>query len=214
MQQLNEIEKAFLKDIAEKKKETASMKSALKHKRLGKGSMRFPSDIMSRKEKIEHTRAGKIMTSNLYDRILTKDEFAALETHEKRNMMAYWRNTFDNKKIMKEMGLTNANYYKLVGELGLPKAVRTKREGSTQPRKKVAAIKVMQTASEQLSLPETIVQQPAPIQEIIVNGMHLVFNGTYQPEAIVRQLLKFGSLLEGETDDYYIELKLVQKAAK
>lgn len=213
MQQLNEIEKAFLKDIAEKKKETASMKSALKHKRLGKGSMRFPSDIMSRKEKIEHTRAGKIMTSNLYDRILTKDEFTALETHEKRNMMAYWRNTYTNKEIMSSMGLSNAAYYEIVGELGLPKAPKTFK-GERKPRKKVAAIKVMQEASEQLSLPETIVQQPAPIQEIIVNGMHLVFNGTYQPEAIVRQLLKFGSLLEGETDDYYIELKLVQKAAK
>jgi hypothetical protein len=44
--------------------------------------------------------------------------------------------------------------------------------------------------------------------------MHLVFNGTYQPETIVKQLLKFGALLEDETDDYYIELKLVQKAAK
>lgn len=209
MQPYNEAANIFEDEIRQKKKEKASLHEATKHKRLGKNSVRFASDLMSRGEKIKHRRAGKIMTSNLYDRVLTKDEFGALETHEKRNMMAFWRNTYDNKHIVKEMGISLKTYYDIVAELGLPKAPRTNK--GERKTKKVAAIKVIQEASPQ-PLPE-VVQQPAPVQEIIVNGMHLVFNGTYQPEAIVRQLLKFGSLLEGETDDYYIELKLVQKAA-
>jgi hypothetical protein len=211
MQDLNEAENLFEDEIRRLKKEKASLYQATKHKRLGKGNMRFASDLMSRSEKIKYRRAGQIVTTNLYEKILTFDEFTDLETHEKRNMMAYWRNVYDNKTIMKTMGLGNATYYKIVAELGLPKATRTNK-GERKPRK-TTAIKVMQQQTEQFSLPETVVQQPAA-QEIIVNGMHLVFNGTYQPESIIKQLLKFGALLEGETDDYYIELKLVQKAAK
>jgi hypothetical protein len=116
------------------------------------------------------------------------------------------------------MKISSKAYYDIVSKLGLPKAPRVDR-GEKKPRK-VAAIKVMQEKTEQLALPETIViqepvKEPAaqPVQEIMVNGIHLVFNGTYQPEMIIKQLLKFGALLEDETDDYYIELKLVQKAA-
>lgn len=211
MQHINEAGLAFEEEIKRLKKEKASLHQATKHKRLGKNNMRFASDFMSRSEKIKHRRAGQIVTTNLYDNILTFDEFADLENHEKRNMMAYWRNTYSNKEIMKAMQLGNAAYYKIVSDLGLPKAQRTNSGNTGKPRK-ATAIKVMQNQTEQLALPETVVQKQPAAQEIIVNGMHLVFNGTYKPEMIVKQLLKFGALLEDETDEYYIELKLVQKA--
>jgi hypothetical protein len=213
MRQLDEAEFLFEDEIRRLKKEKASLHEATKHKRLGKKNVRFASDLMSRGEKIKHRRAGKIMTTNLYSKVISFDEFKNLETHEQKNMMAYWRLTYDNKTIMKQMGLGNAAYYKIVAELGLPKATRTNK-GDRKERKKVAAVKVVQQEATQFSLPETVVQQAQPVQEIIVNGMHLVFNGTYKPEMIVKQLLKFGALLEDEMDDYYIELKLVQKAAK
>lgn len=212
MRQLDEAEFLFEDEIRRLKREKASLHEATKHKRLGKSNVRFASDLMSRGEKIKHRRAGKILTTNLYDKILTFDEFKILETHEKRNMMAYWRNTYSNKEIQNAMKLGNAAYYRIVAELGLPKATRTN-SGEKKERRKVAAVKVVQQEATQLNLPETVVQA-APIQEIIVNGLHLVFNGTYQPEMIIKQLLKFGALLEGETDDYYIELKLVQKNGK
>lgn len=211
MRQLDDAEFLFEDEIRRLKREKASLQEATKHKRLGKSNVRFASDLMSRSEKIKHRRAGKILTTNLYDNVLTLDEFNKLETHEKRNMLAYWRNNYDNKKIMKDMGIGNAAYYRIVADLGLPKAQRTP-SGAPRKPKKVAAIKVMQEQTEQLTMPEVQVQA-APVQEIIVNGMHLVFNGTYQPEMIIKQLLKFGALLEGETDDFYIEMKLVQKAA-
>src|SRR3954462_10372208 len=101
MQHLNEAGLAFEEDIKRLKKEKASLHQATKHKRLGKNNMRFASDLMSRSEKIKHRRAGQIVTTNLYDKILTFDEFTDLETHEKRNMLAYWRNVYNNKVIMK-----------------------------------------------------------------------------------------------------------------
>ena len=53
--------------------------------------------------------------------------------------------------------------------------------------------------------------KPEPVQEILVNGIHLGFNGTYSPEMIQKKLAKFELMLEDETDDFYIELKIVQK---
>src|SRR5690348_7251022 len=103
MQRFDEAEKVFLSDIWEKKQETKQLKAALKHKRLGKGSMKFATDLMSRKERIEHMKAGKVVTTNLYDTILTFMEFDRLETYEKKNMLQYWRTKYTIKEIMGAM---------------------------------------------------------------------------------------------------------------
>ena len=53
--------------------------------------------------------------------------------------------------------------------------------------------------------------KPEPVQEILVDGIHLVFSGTYSPELIQKKLGKFELMLEDETDDFYVELRLIQK---
>ena len=210
MQQFD-VEKFFLSDIKEKKQETASLKAALKHKRLGKGSMKFATDLMSRKERKEHMKAGEVVTTNLYDTILTFMEFDRLETYEKKNMLQYWRSKYTIKEIMGAMGIANKKYYEIIDELELPKdrslMAKGKREG--KPRK-APVRKAAQEAAE-LAIQSSLELEPAPVQKIIINGLNLEFNGTYEPEQIIKQLLKFGALLEGETDNYFIELKLMQK---
>jgi hypothetical protein len=217
MSLFNDAEELFLSDIKQKKKDTASKIISQKHKRLGKGNMRFASDFMTRKEKIQHMGAGKVMTSNLYDTILPIDEFKKLEEFEQRNRLAYLRTKFDNRMIMKEMGLTNANYYSLVNKLGLPKAPRTT-HAERSKRKATAKTTIAKTAIAVESAPApmeastaTAIKEQAPIQEIIIDGLHLVYNGTYSSDQIIKQFLKFGALLEDDQDNYYIELKLVQK---
>jgi hypothetical protein len=86
---LDDAENIFEDEVRRLKKEKASLYEATKHKRLGKKNMRFPSDLMSRKEKLEHRRAGKIMSSNLYDKIPLIEEFEKLETHQQRNLKRY-----------------------------------------------------------------------------------------------------------------------------
>jgi hypothetical protein len=119
---------------------------------------------------------------------------------------------------MKQMGVTNARYYEIVGRLGLPKAPRTK--SSPQKRKattkKVIAITEAETPTPARSEVHTTTPEiiPAPVQEIIIDGLHLVYNGTFSPELIVKQLLKFASLLEDENDNFHVELKLMQKPIK
>jgi hypothetical protein len=207
----NEAEQAFLEDIREKKKAASGV-----HHKTGKrgyvGTMRFPTDIMSRKDKYNYRKAGKCVVSNLYDEILTVEEFETLSTEDQRNRLLYWRTKYSNLDIMKKMGVPNAKYYSIVTLLDLPKANRTKQA----PRKATTKIAAIQPAAEpqkglvMVQTPEPV-QTPTEVQEIIVNGIHFVFSGTYTPERIQNQLLKFAGLLDGESDEFYVELKLMQK---
>jgi hypothetical protein len=208
----SEAEKLFNQEVRDKKRTATGV-----HSKRGKngyvGKMRFPSDIMSRKEKYNYRKAGKLMVTNMYDEILTVEEFEELETQEKRNRLSYWRNVYTNKEILEAMGIANGRFYKIVKELDLPKAPRVDRN---EPKKgKVIKVqreqeKAVAVAPSPIKEPEKEVK-PEPVQEILVNGIHLGFNGTYSPEMIQKKLAKFELMLEDETDDFYIELKIVQK---
>lgn len=203
-----EAEKVFFEDLREKKKAASGV-----HSKTGKngytGTIRFPSDLMSRKEKYNYRKAGKVMTTNLFDEILTVEEFEALETYEKKNRLAYWRTQFQNKEILKQMGISNKKYYDIVQELELPKAPRVNDGKPRKPRK--AAVKTAAVA-EVPAAPAALTPEPQePVQEIIIDGLNLVYNGTFSAEQLQKSLSKFIALLEGETDQFFIELKLMQK---
>ena len=201
MREFNDIEKLFYSDVREKKKTASGI-----HSRTGKrgyvGKMRFSYDLMNRKEKYNYRRSGKIMTTNLFDEILPYEEFKELETHEQRNRLAYWRQKYTNKEILTGMKIYQKILYDLVKELDLPNLRRANNTG-----KRAAKAKTKQ--------PEAITAvaaiNPEPVQEIIFNGLNLVYNGTYTAEQLQRQLQKFITLLEDEPDQFYIELKITQK---
>jgi hypothetical protein len=210
MQPLNDAEQIFFDEIREKKKDTALLRAATQHKRLGKGKVKFATDLMSRSEKLKHTKAGKVMTTNMYEDILPYAEFENLEDYEKRNRLSYLRSVKSNKEIMQAMGIGNAQYYKIVKELGLPTSPRGGK--SDKPRK--AAVKRTapeSTGAAALTSQLELVEKPTQPQKIIIDGLHLEFNGTYSAEQIIKQLLKFGALLEDEENKYYIELRLQEK---
>ena len=203
----NEAAKLFQDEIREKKKAANGV-----HHKTGKrgyvGKMLFPTDFMKRSEKMKYRKGGKVVISNMYDEILPVDEFRELENHEKRNRMQYWRNTFTNAEIMRSMGIGSALFYEFVNELNLPRArrVRKKRTGASKNEKKVTAAENVPEAAE-------VAVQPA-VQQIIIDGLHLAFNGTYKAEKIQKQLGKIIALLNGESDDFVIELKVMQTASK
>ena len=185
------------------------------HHKTGKngyvGKLRFPSDIMSRSDKIRYRKAGKIVTSNLFEEVLPIDEFEQLETYEQRNRLQYWRNQKPNKEILKGMGISNKRYYDIVSELDLPKAPRIK---SNQPRKATATKKITEQAPavQKMEQAPTLPKEEEKVQEVIVNGLNVIFTGTYSAEKIEKQLTKFMLLLDSEEDDFYVEFRLMQKS--
>jgi hypothetical protein len=206
----SEAEQCFFEDVREKKKAASGV-----HSKTGKngytGKILFPTDIMSRKEKYNHRKAGRVMTTNMYENILPIAEFEALEDYEKRNRLQFLRGTKSAKEIQSAMGVNSKRYYEIVAELGLPKAPRTKTGDVKVKRTAKTKTTTEGTKTAAIAIQSSLDLEPEPVQEIIVNGLHLTFNGTYTSEHIIKQFLKYGALLEGEEDQYYIELKLVQK---
>lgn len=215
MQIKNNIERMFYDEIRDKKRTASGV-----HHKTGKngyvGTMRFPSDIMNRKEKMKYRRAGKVLTSNIFDEVLPIDEFENLETYEQRNRLQYWRNEKSNKEILAGMGISNKRYYDIVSQLELPKAPRIK---PNAPRKAIAKKKELIPVEIQETVPavQNEIEVPEPpkeeskVQEVIVNGLNVIFTGTYSAEKIEKQLTKFMLLLDDEEDDFYIEFRLMQK---
>jgi hypothetical protein len=189
--------KLFFDEIREKKK-TASGVHHKKGKRGYVGKMLFPTDLMTRKEKYNHRKGGKVLTSNMYDTILSVDEFKDLETYEQKNRMQYWRSNNKVKTIQQEMGVSPAKFYVILNELGLP----------TDDKRKAK-----KTRSAKISDIQTVESVSPPI-ELLLSGLHLSFDGTFDAETIYKQITKYVSLLEGETDHYYVEFKLMQKVKK
>lgn len=200
LEAMSEAEEVFYKDIRQKKRTASGI-----HHKTGKrgyvGTMRFPTDYMSRREKYNYRKAGKIMTTNLFDIVLPIEEFKKLDDQEKRNRMQYWRSEKTNAEILKGLGISHNYYYKIVDELDLPKAPRTMKKEKANPKtKNPETPKVQeQTAAE------------TPVQQMMFDGLHLAYQGTYRPEQIQKQLEKFQLLLEDEQDDFHVEIRLIQK---
>jgi hypothetical protein len=216
MSYFSEAEKLFKEEVRDKKR-TASGVHSKTGKRGYVGKMRFPSDIMSRKEKYNYRKAGKVVTTQMYEEIIPIEEFEELETYERKNRMAYWRNVYTNKEITQAMGIHNNKFYKIVKELELPKAPRVDRN----PPRRAKGVNVQDKQEKAIAVKSSPIMTPEPeakpeiktepVQEVLVDGIHLVFSGTYSPELIQRKLGKFELMLEDETDDFYIELRLIQK---
>jgi hypothetical protein len=212
MQPYDGADKIFYDEIREKKKETALLRTATQHKRLGAKKVLFATDLMSRKEKLKHTKAGRVMTTNMYEDIIPIVEFEKLEDYEKRNRLQYLRSVKSAKEIQAAMGVNSKRYYEIISELNLPKAPRSK--SGAAPRKAALKRKEKEPAGISLQSQLELETTPAaiePVQKIIINGLNLEFNGEFTAEQIIKQFLKFGALLEGEPDKYYIELRLQQK---
>lgn len=201
----SEAERAFYEDVREKKKVASGV-----HSKTGKkgyvGKMLFPTDIMSRKDKYNYRKAGKIVSSNLYEKIISIAEFNELEEFEKRNMLAYWRNVYTSKEIKTGMKVSSATYYRIVNELGLPVAPRNNK------RRKAKINTVAIEPKEAAPVAAQIAAPAEPVQEVMVNGIHFIYSGNFSAEHIQNQILKFASILDGEEDEFYIEFKLMQKS--
>ena len=151
--------------------------------------------------------------SNIYETILTRDEFDKLQDYEKKNMLQYWRTQYSNEAIRKGMKISVNTLYGIIKDLDLPVQKRGGNRGIIKkiPPNIQADSPTIKTDLSHTKSDPPAVKEEQPLQEIIIDGLHLSYNGSYTPEHIQNQLLKFASILDGETDSFYIELKISQK---
>jgi hypothetical protein len=204
-----EIQRMFEKDIRDKKRTGRGI-----HNRKGirgyVGKVKFAYDIMSRKDKYNHRKGGKITVSNMFDTILPKKEFFELELNDQKNRLAYWQRNNSVKEVQQKMGIAAGTYYKLLDELEIPReraprknAGRKKGKGKTNlnPQKKLPPVEEKKEEKQ----PE---KEEKTVQKLITNGLYLEWNGQYEPGEIQKICDKVNLIVDGEESKYRVHVSI------
>lgn len=185
-----DIEKMFHADIREKKR-TASGIFHKKGIRGYVGTMRTPSDILRGKEKRAYRKNGKVEKWNMYDLIISKEEFIEKDLETQKAMMSKWRENYTNKEIMSGMGTSTGGLHSIINSLDLPKKKRV-RQATTKAKPK--------KAQQEKVLP---IQEETPPQQILINGLHVEWSGVYAPVQIQKMLDKISVIVEDDEKKKY-----------
>lgn len=205
------IEKIFISEIIEKKHTVNSNRHRSGNSvRKSARKVFFVSDSMSRKEKRQHTKAGKVECYNMYETILPKDEFFLKDLETQKLMMSKWRDMYSNEKVMKGMGITaNATFARIINELNLPK----KRRVNTNGRKTKSSVAITTKVGQVKEVKQEVIEQEDNVVKLITNGLHLEYNGVYDADSINRILTKLQLLVDGEENKFRINIEFSEVSA-
>ena len=221
----NEIEKIFIDDIREKKRtgRGAFAKTGKGSERAGvKGGLKTPYSFMTTRERKKLN--GEVRKFNMYETIIRKEEFFLKDVETQKAMLTRWREIYSNKKIMEEMGVKgNAGFHNIIKELGVPmKQNRIDKKGNRKASIKPSLLEQIEATQKELA---TVGQAPQPsntttpivnnfVQQtpvkIITNGLHLEYNGKFSSEQINKIFTKLQLLVDGEENEFNIELRITE----
>ncbi len=181
------IDQLFYEDVREKKR----IGSGAFHKR-GKGvrqgmrGIKMPYDFMKTKER--NKLNGECVVSNMYDAIITREEFEQKDDETKKRLLTKWRELYSNKEIMQGMGITAAGTFaKYINELKIPKKSKIKKSNFIAPSKQEQVVKLLNT------------------------GLHLEYSGSYNSDQINKILTKLQLLIEGEENNFTINISITEQ---
>lgn len=206
---MNTYERMFQDEIREKKTIGRGVFS-----RRGKGvkhtlrGIKTPYDYLTAKQKRELN--SEVRSFNMYEKIISQEEFFEKDRETQRVLLTKWRDLYDNKTIISEMGIRgNVRFYDLVKTLEIPPKQR--RESSTNKRKtKTTVEKIQQPQKEEILKTEITQMQKAPI-ELIIDGLHLEYNGIFDASQLIKIFTKLQLLVDDELSNYYLGLTLTEK---
>ena len=206
---MNTYERMFQDEIREKKTIGRGVFS-----RRGKGvkhtlrGIKTPYDYLTTKQKRELN--SEVRSFNMYEKIISQEEFFEKDQETQKILLTKWRDLYDNKTIMSEMGLRgNASFYDLIKELNIP--AKQRRSSPTNKRKtKTAVAKIEQPQKEEILSPQSTQIQQTPIQ-LIIDGLHLEYNGIFDASQLIKIFTKLQLLVDDELSNYHLRLTLTEK---
>lgn len=201
------VKKIFEQDIRDKRKAgSGAFHMRGKGVRNGfSGAIRTPYHFMSTKERKQLN--SKVVTYNMYETVITREEFELKDKETQKAMMLKWRELYPNTHVMKEMGITgNATFARIVDDLGLPKKLR---RGGRKPGAVNRSVKA-EVATTPVSTAEVVTKQIEPVK-LIINGLALEYHGTYEATAINKILTKISLLLEDEPNKFEIHISVTER---
>lgn len=204
MEKSKEVERIFQDEVRDKKRVGNNI-----HARTGKrgyvGKMLLPTDLMSRKEKYNHRKAGKVESYNMFQTILHKDEFLRKDIETQKMLLTKWRDVYPNKEIMEQMGLTSSStFHQLIMDLDIPK----KQYKTPRKAKAPAQEQAPQDLVEKKDIQESVQQSP---MNVITNGLHLEYNGIFDSEQLSKIFTKLQLLTEGEETKFSLSISLTER---
>lgn len=190
-----EIEELYREDIREKKQTGRGVfHKGNRSKNVSKHSLNTPYSYLSREEK--KLLNGEVIVSNMFDTVIPRNEFNALDIDTQKKLLTRWRELYSNKEIMDRMEITsNASFWTILNKLEIPKL----RKGTYKRDKK-----------------EIKNVDPAPIEpsvELITRGLHLEYNGEYTSDALNRIFTKLQLLTEGEEGKYLVSFQITERVS-
>lgn len=199
------VEKIFYQDIRDKRKSSSGAFHKKGHGVISKSNaaLRTPYHFMSNKERKKLN--SEVVTTFMYETVITRNEFELKDKETQKAMMLKWRELYSNAHIMKEMGITgNATFAKIVNDLELPKKLYRKGRKAAKPKTEQLSLDAVKESTQEM----VISNVPS---KLIMNGLALEYNGTYEAEAINKILTKVQLLLDGEVNKFEVHISVVER---
>jgi hypothetical protein len=223
-----DFEKEFKNEIYEKKQLAYGNRA-----KTGSGSrasyrgVKTQYDFLTREERKKLN--SDVIVSNLNDIVLLKEEFDSLEMDKQKELLTHWRELYENKYIMDQMGVKGSNtYHKYIKELDIPKKARGGAKNFKGRRRGAATVKqetapqinlqfeepqrhtITDTIQTALSKMESV-QQPINSLLQTVEGLHLEYNGIYDAEQLSKIFTKLQLITDGETCKFQLNISLSER---
>ena len=204
-------------------KEKKQQKHALAAKSNGRRKSNFmlPTDYMDKAQRDEYMKAGEIVTTNLWDQILTKTQYNELSDEKKKFAMEHWYKRYKTAEIKNALGYSDYQLYKEWNRIGVEyekRPNRTRKAKVTAAKKdKPAAnidhfepegnkpldIKEIEEKIEQKQQATTVTVMPAAN-----SGSVLYMDDTLDSEAAITKLMKYAAFLEGESNKFRLRIEI------
>lgn len=223
-----DFEKEFKNEIYEKKQLAHGNRARTgTGRRASYRGVKTQYDFMSKEERKKLN--SDVIVSNLNDIVLLKEEFDSLNYERQKDLLTHWRDMYENKYIMEQMGVKGSNtYHKYIKELDIPKKARGGAKNFKGRRRGAATVKQETTPQISLqfeepqkhSITDTIqtalknmdsVQQPTNSILQTVEGLHLEYNGIYDAEQLSKIFTKLQLITDGEQCKFQLNISLSEK---
>ena len=195
-------------EVKEKKAQASQLRSKTNGRRNRRSML--PVDFMTKTQLKEYTKGGEIMVSNLWDNLITLEQYEALSDEKKKFAMEHWRKVHSVAAIKNALKMNDYKVYKEFDRLGVQYEKRTQ----TKKRTAKALTQEQQPAAAAIIETEEI-QQPAAAQTVQIlpaaySGSTFFFDDISNAEEIVSKLFKYAAFLEGEKNKFRLRLEITE----
>jgi hypothetical protein len=198
-------EDLFQDEVNSKKQIAVNYKAG--KRTFGARKILFPSDTMSRKEKYNHRKGGKVVTTNIYDEIIDLNDLLMRSEEEQIRYITEYRKRFTNKQITEAWGKYENYIYQLMEKLGMKPRTKSK-------TRKAATKKKEEKQEDQVPVPAYLVptgQVPQTLSVAEEDGFAFKIAGTYSAEKLIKRLEKLSLILDDEESEFEVKILIKEK---